>query len=98
MAEAKEPAVNGTGGDDQLCIGVGNDVFADGAGEDKMWGDASNTPIGMEGDDYLKDSNGLAHPDTICLTKKPCSAITIQHYLLVGFLREVEDLHWRQAA
>jgi len=63
-------------------------------------GDAGNDMLkgnGGAGDDVLRgDSSDTI--DTIYLTKKLCSAITIQHYLSVGILGEAEDLYWRQAA
>ncbi|MFZ5761864.1 MAG: hypothetical protein ACOY8P_02925 [Thermodesulfobacteriota bacterium] len=104
---AGNDTIGGGIGNDHLLGGTGNDILmgeADqdrlegGEGDDILSGDDKDTPTGEQGDDYLNDSNCFAHHGTICLTKKPCSAITIKHYLLVGASREVDDLQWRQAA
>jgi hypothetical protein len=82
----------------------GADILFGGAGDDELYGDdyldggeGADILVGGVGDDEMSgDSSDTS--DTIYLTKKPCSAITIQHYLLVGILQEVEDFLWRQAA
>ncbi|MDH4321345.1 MAG: hypothetical protein OEV73_07575, partial [Desulfobulbaceae bacterium] len=106
-AQGGDDFVDAGSGNDKMWGAGGADTLFGGAGNELMSGDSSDTAVAVHGDDYLDgedgndyldDSNCFAHSDTICLTKKQCSAITIQHYLLVGVLQEVDDLHWRQAA
>ncbi|ODU32494.1 MAG: hypothetical protein ABS93_00265 [Thiobacillus sp. SCN 62-729] len=50
--------LDGAAGDDQLVGGGGADTLLGGTGADQLYGDASDTPAGLQGGDYLDGGDG----------------------------------------